>query len=50
MATSPDDMRLRARQQEGGVEAAMRAYLACEINLAAQMAADTDHRLRIRRA
>ena len=50
MATPPDDMRLRAREQEGGVEAAMRAYLAWEINLAAQMAADTDHRFRIRRA
>ena len=47
MATPPDDMRLRAREQEGGVEAAMRAYLAWEINLAAQMAADTDHRFRI---
>jgi hypothetical protein len=49
MATPPDDTRLRAREQEGGVEAAMRAYLASEINLAAQMAADTDHRFRIRR-
>jgi hypothetical protein len=49
MATPPDDMRLRAREQEGGVEAAMRAYLAWEINLAAQMAADSDHRFRIRR-
>jgi rhodanese-related sulfurtransferase len=49
MATPPDDMRLRAREQEGGVEAAMRAYLAWEINLAAQMAIDTDHRFRIRR-
>jgi rhodanese-related sulfurtransferase len=49
MATPPDDMRLRAREQEEGVEAAMRAYLAWEINLAAQMAADTDHRFRITR-
>jgi rhodanese-related sulfurtransferase len=50
MATPPDDMRLRAREQEGGVEAAMRAYLTWEINLAAQMAADKDHRFRILRA
>jgi hypothetical protein len=49
MATTPDDMRLRSREQEGGVKAAMRAYLAWEINLAAQMAADTDHRFRIKR-
>jgi rhodanese-related sulfurtransferase len=49
MASPPDDMRLRAREQEGGVEAAMRAYLTWEINLAAQMAADTDHRFRIQR-
>ena len=49
MATPPDDMRLRAREQEGGVEAAMRAYLAWEINLAAQMATDSDHRFRIGR-
>jgi len=50
MATPPDDMRLRAREQAGGVEAAMRAYLAWEINLAAQMATDSDHRFQIRRA
>jgi hypothetical protein len=49
MATTPDDMQLRSREQEGGVEAAMRAYFAWEINLAPQMAADTDHRFRIKR-
>ena len=49
MATAPDDIRLRARDQEGGVEAAMRAYLEWEINLAGQMARDQDHRFRIRR-
>ena len=47
MATAPDDIRLRAREQEGGVEAAMRAYLEWEINLAGQMAADDDQRFRI---
>jgi rhodanese-related sulfurtransferase len=47
MASVPDDIRLRAREQEGGVEAAMRAYLEWEINLAEQMARDEDHRFRI---
>ena len=35
------------RKHALGVEAAMRAYLAWEIHLTAQMAADTDHRFRI---
>jgi rhodanese-related sulfurtransferase len=47
MATSPDDIRLRARDQEGGVEEAMRAYLSWEIDLADQMAQDDDQRFRI---
>ena len=47
MATAPDDVRLRAREQAGGVEEAMRAYLSWEIDLADQMAKDDDHRFRI---
>jgi rhodanese-related sulfurtransferase len=47
MATSPDDIRLRARDQDGGVEEAMRAYLSWEIDLADQMAQDDDQRFRI---
>jgi hypothetical protein len=47
MATSPDDVRLRAREQSGGVEEAMRAYLSWEIDLAEQMAADDDQRFRV---
>jgi len=47
MATPADDMRLRARNQAGNVEDAMRAYLAWEIDLADQMATDDDQRFRI---
>jgi rhodanese-related sulfurtransferase len=47
MATAPDDIRLRAREQEGGVEEAMRAYLSWEIDLADQMAKDDDQRFAI---
>ena len=47
MATSPDDMRLRAREQSEKVEDAMRAYLSWEINLADQMTTDDDQRFRI---
>ena len=47
MATAPDDVRLRAREQSGGVEEAMRAYLSWEIDLAEQMAKDDDQRFRI---
>jgi rhodanese-related sulfurtransferase len=47
MATSADDIRLRAREQEGGVEEAMRAYLSWEIDLADQMAGDDDKRFAI---
>ena len=47
MASEPDDIRLRAREQTGGVEEAMRAYLSWEIGLAEQMATDDDQRFRI---
>jgi hypothetical protein len=47
MATSPDDVRLRAREQTGNVEDAMRAYLSWEIDLADQMAVDDDQRFRV---
>lgn len=47
MATAPDDIRLRAREQNEGVEAAMNAYLTWEINLANQMAKDDDQRFQI---
>ena len=47
MATAPDDIRARAREQSENVEDAMRAYLSWEIALADQMAADDDQRFRI---
>ena len=47
MATSPDDIRLKAREQTANVESAMQAYLSWEIDLADQMAADKDQRFRI---
>lgn len=47
MACPPDDMRLRAREQSGNVEDAMRAYLAWEIGLANQMAVDDDQRFQV---
>jgi rhodanese-related sulfurtransferase len=47
MASAPDDIRLRAREQQGGVEEAMRAYLAWEIDLADRMAKDGDQRFSI---
>ena len=47
MATAPDDIRLRAREQAGGVEAAMREYLSWEIALAEQMAGDEDQRIKV---
>ena len=50
MATTPDDIRLRAREQTEKVEEAMQAYLSWEINLAHQMAQDDDQRFRILRA
>ena len=47
MASARDDMRLRAREQPGSVEDAMRAYLAWEIDLVNQMATDDDQRFRV---
>jgi rhodanese-related sulfurtransferase len=47
MASAPDDMRLRARDQAGSVEDAMRAYLAWEIDLVHQMATDDDQRFKV---
>ncbi len=47
MASAADDMRLRAREQAGSVEDAMRAYLAWEIDLVNQMATDDDHRFKV---
>jgi rhodanese-related sulfurtransferase len=47
MACPPDDARLRAREQSGNVEDAMRAYLAWEIELASQMVADDDQRFQV---
>ena len=47
MASAADDMRLRARDQAGNVEDAMRAYLSWEIELVNQMATDDDHRFQV---
>ncbi len=47
MASKPEDARLAAREDPENVEAAMRAYLAWEINLVHQMAADDDHRFNV---
>lgn len=44
MATTPDDIRLKAREQNQDIEAAMHAYLSWEIELVNQMAADDDQR------
>jgi len=47
MASTPDDIRLKAREQKEGIEDAMKAYLKWEIELAEQMAADDDQRFRV---
>jgi len=47
MATAPDDIRLRAREQNENVEEAMNAYLTWEINLVNQMATDDDQRFHV---
>ena len=47
MATAPDDIRLKAREQSENVEAAMQEYLSWEINLVNQMATDDDQRFQI---
>ncbi|MEQ8194364.1 MAG: rhodanese-like domain-containing protein [Rhodospirillales bacterium] len=47
MASAAEDLRLRAREMNRNVEEAMRAYLAWEIDLVNQMAADDDQRFQI---
>ncbi len=47
MASAAEDIRLKAREQAGEVEDAMRAYLAWEIELVNDMAKDDDHRFRV---
>jgi hypothetical protein len=47
MTSAPEDVRARAREQSENVEEAMRAYLAWEIALADQMAADDDQRFSV---
>jgi rhodanese-related sulfurtransferase len=47
MASAREDERLRAREMAGGVENAMRAYLAWEIELVNKMATDDDQRFRV---
>ena len=47
MATAPDDVRLKAREQSENVEAAMQEYLSWEIELVNQMATDDDQRFTI---
>jgi rhodanese-related sulfurtransferase len=47
MVSAREDEKLRAREQVGSVEKAMRAYLAWEIDLANQMATDGDQRFRV---
>ena len=47
MATAPDDIRLKAREQSENVEAAMQEYLSWEIELVNQMATDDDQRFSI---
>ncbi len=47
MATTPEDVRLKAREQSENVEAAMQEYLTWEIELVNQMATDDDQRFTI---
>ncbi|MEX2617410.1 MAG: rhodanese-like domain-containing protein [Alphaproteobacteria bacterium] len=47
MASTPADIRLKAREQGKDVEAAMREYLAWEIELVNQMAADEEQRFKV---
>jgi rhodanese-related sulfurtransferase len=47
MTCAADDVWLSARQRDGDREAAMREYLAWEIDLVNQMASDDDHRFRV---
>jgi hypothetical protein len=47
LADEVDDIRLSAREEGQNREAAMRAYLAWEIDLVNQMATDDDQRFRV---
>jgi hypothetical protein len=47
LADEVEDIRLRAREEGQNREAAMRAYLAWEIDLVNQMATDDDQRFRV---
>jgi hypothetical protein len=47
MASAAEDIRLKAREQDTDIEAAMRAYLAWEIELVNDMAKDDDHRFNV---
>ena len=47
MASAAEDIRLKAREQSDDIEAAMRAYLAWEIELVNDMAKDDDHRFQV---
>ena len=47
LANEVDDIRLKAREESGDREAAMRAYLAWEIELVNQMATESDQRFRV---
>ena len=47
LANEADDIRLRAREESGNREEAMRAYLAWEIELVNQMATEEDHRFQV---
>ena len=47
MASAREDERLRAREQTGSVEDAMRAYLEWEIDLVNQMATDDDQQFKV---
>ena len=47
MASLAEDIRLKAREEQSDIEAAMRAYLAWEIQLLHDMARDDDHRFQV---
>ena len=47
MASAADDIRRKAREENEDIEAAMRAYLAWEIQLVHDMAVDDDHRFKV---
>ena len=47
MASLAEDIRLKAREEHSDIEAAMRAYLAWEIQLLHDMARDDDHRFQV---